>query len=76
MNHKKVLRLMQMLGIQSQIRRKRRSSSSYAPAQCVAENRLKRDFSAEKPNQKWVTDITQYHVGERGGYLSAIKGSV
>lgn len=49
MNHKKVLRLMQMLGIQSRIRRKRRSSSSYAPAQRVAENRLKRDFSAEKP---------------------------
>ncbi|MEK4076510.1 IS3 family transposase [Paenibacillus sp. FSL M7-0656] len=36
MNHKKVLRLMQMLGIQSRIRRKRRSNSSYAPAQRVA----------------------------------------
>ncbi|MGN7308874.1 IS3 family transposase, partial [Bacillus subtilis] len=73
MNHKKVLRLMQMLGIQSRIRRKRRSSSSYTPAQRVAENLLKRDFSAEKPNQKWVTDITQYRVGERWIYLSAIK---
>ncbi|WP_366290143.1 IS3 family transposase [Paenibacillus sp. AN1007] len=73
MNHKKVLRLMQMLGIQSRIRRKRRSSGPYAPAQRVAENCLKRDFSAEKPNQKWVTDITQYRVGERWIYLSAIK---
>ncbi|WP_339166293.1 IS3 family transposase [Paenibacillus sp. FSL R5-0341] len=73
MNHKKVLRLMQMLGIQSRIRRKRRSSSSYTPAQRVAENLLKRDFSAEKPNHKWVTDITQYRVGERWIYLSAIK---
>ncbi|WP_440119975.1 hypothetical protein [Paenibacillus sp. QZ-Y1] len=47
-----MLRLMQMLGIQSRIRRQRRSSSSYSPAQRVAENRLKQDFSAEKPNQK------------------------
>ncbi|MDK8193181.1 IS3 family transposase [Paenibacillus sp. UMB7766-LJ446] len=68
MNHKKVLRLMQMLGIQSRIRRKRRSSSSYAPAERVAENRLKRHFSAEKPNQKWVTDITHYRV-ESAGYI-------
>ncbi|RAI97952.1 integrase-like protein [Paenibacillus pabuli] len=73
MNHKKVLRLMQRLGIQSRIRRKRRSSSSYAPAQRVAENLLKRDFRAKKPNQKWVTDITQYRVGENWVYLSAIK---
>ena len=65
MNHKKVLWLMQTLGIQFRIRRKRRSSSSYVPAKRVAENHLKRDFSAEKPNQKWVTDITQYRVGER-----------
>lgn len=55
---------MQMLGIQSRFRRKRRTSSSYAPAQRVAENHLKRNFSAEKSNQKWVTDINQYRVGE------------
>lgn len=63
---------MQMLGIQSRIRRKRRSNSSYTSAQRVAENRLKRDFSAKQPNQKWVTDITQYR-GECWIYLSAIK---
>uniref|UniRef100_UPI00403F039A IS3 family transposase n=1 Tax=Paenibacillus sp. FSL H3-0457 TaxID=2921430 RepID=UPI00403F039A len=55
MSDKKVLHLMQMLGIQSRIRRKRRSSSLFAPAQRVAENHLKRDFSAEKSNQKWGT---------------------
>ncbi|WP_458125908.1 IS3 family transposase [Paenibacillus sp. Z3-2] len=73
MNHKKVLRLMQALGIQSRIRRKRRFRGSYIAAVRVAENRLKRDFTVEKPNQKWVTDITQYRVGERWVYLSAIK---
>lgn len=38
-----------------------------------SKNRLKRDYSAEKLNQKWVTDITQYRVGERWVYFSAIK---
>jgi transposase InsO family protein len=63
MSHKKVLCLMQTPGIQSRIRRKRRFNSSYAPAQRVAENNLKRDFSAEKPNQRWVTTLPS--IGRR-----------
>ncbi len=39
----------------------------------MAENLLKRDFTAAKPKQKWVTDVTLYRVGERWLYLSAIK---
>lgn len=31
------------------------------------------DFTAERPNQKWLTDVTQYRVGERWLYLSAVK---
>ncbi|WP_169449376.1 IS3 family transposase [Paenibacillus assamensis] len=73
MNHKKVLRLMQKLGLQASIRRKRRFNMTYQVAERVAENLLKRDFKAEKPNQKWVTDVTQYRVGERWLYLSAVK---
>ena len=42
----------------------------------VAENVLKRDFNASRPNEKWVTDVTEfkwYEVGEkRKLYLSAI----
>lgn len=73
-NHKKVLRLMQEMGIRSIIRRKGRSSpqgDGLTPR--VAENLLQRDFTAELPNQKWVTDITQYGVGDQWLYLSAIK---
>ncbi|MCI1776683.1 MULTISPECIES: IS3 family transposase [Paenibacillus] len=73
MNHKKVLRLMQKLGLQSNIRRKRRFNTAYHAGERVAENLLKRNFTAEKPNQKWVTDVTQYRVGERWLYLSAVK---
>lgn len=67
-NHKKVLRLMQLLGLKAIIRRKRAYRSTYQAAESegrVAENLLKRDFTAEKPNQKWVTDVTQFRVGDR-----------
>ncbi|MBX4150677.1 IS3 family transposase [Paenibacillus lautus] len=48
MNHKKVLRLMQKLGIQASIRRNRRFKMTYQAAERVAENLLKRAFAAEK----------------------------
>lgn len=73
MNHKKILRLMQQLGLQAKIRRKRRLNVTYPTDERVAENLLKRNFTAEKPNQKWVTDVTQYRVGDRWLYLSAVK---
>ena len=73
MNHKKVLRLMQTLGLQSKVRRKRRYAYSADAAGLVAENLLKQNFEAKKPNEKWVTDLTQYRVGERWLYLSAVK---
>lgn len=73
MNHKKVLRLMQVLGIRSRIRRKHRCNYASSTEGRVAKNRLKQDFKAEAPNHKWVTDITQYRVGDSWLYLSAIK---
>ncbi|WP_375295271.1 transposase [Paenibacillus sp.] len=39
----------------------------------VADNVLKRNFKADKPNQKWVTDVTQYRVYDTWVYLSVIK---
>ncbi|AIQ34020.1 transposase [Paenibacillus sp. FSL R5-0345] len=73
MNHKKVLRIMRDLGIRSRIRRKHRCNYATSEGDRVAKNILKRDFKADAPNQKWVTDITQYRVGEKWLYLSAIK---
>ena len=37
------------------------------------ENRLSRNFHADKPNQKWVTDISYIHTKEGVLYLSVIK---
>lgn len=72
-NHKKVLRLMQEMGLRSRIRRKHRCNYSSSVGGRVAENILQRDFDADAPNRKWVTDITQYRVRDTWLYVSAIK---
>ena len=38
----------------------------------IAPNLLNRDFYAEKPNQKWVTDVTEFHLFGEKLYLSPI----
>uniref|UniRef100_UPI001C3F359D IS3 family transposase n=1 Tax=Brevibacillus dissolubilis TaxID=1844116 RepID=UPI001C3F359D len=73
-NHKKVLRLMQEMGIRSIIRVKRKSNpQGDGSVPRVAENLLQRNFTAKAPTEKWVTDITQYAVADTWLYLSAIK---
>jgi putative transposase len=73
-NHKAVLRLMNKLGIRSNARmprmyKKLEESALYHRA----ENVLNRDFSASKPNQKWVTDVTYVHTRQGWAFLSTIK---
>jgi len=72
-NHKSISRLMNIAGIQSVIRRKKPRYKRAHP-QHIAENLLNREFTAEKPNEKWVTDVTEFKYGSsRKAYLSAIK---
>lgn len=63
---------MKKLGIQS-VARRRRPYIHYGQAIHRYENVLNRDFQAERPNQKWVTDITYIHTHQGILYLSAIK---
>lgn len=69
LNHKTVRRLMQELSLKSRIRVKKYRSyrGQYGRA---APNLLERKFSAERPNQKWVTDVTEFRVKEKKLYLS------
>jgi transposase InsO family protein len=72
-NHKRIYRLMKVAGIQSVIRKKKKAYKRSTP-QHVAENVLNREFTAEKPNEKWVTDVTELKYGSsKKAYLSAIK---
>jgi len=72
-NHKKVLRLMQEMRLRSRVRRKHRYYYAASKGGRVTENVLQRNFEADAPNQKWVTDVTQYRVVDTWLYLSAIK---
>jgi transposase InsO family protein len=73
----RVLRICRYLNIKSTVK--------YRPAGCtisdknpqhIAENVLNRDFHADRPNDKWVTDVTEFKYYEDGEkrkvYLSAI----
>lgn len=70
-NHKTVQRLMIMMGLKSRVRPKRYKSYRGNVGK-VADNVLSRDFSATKPNQKWVTDVTEFNVSGQKVYLSPI----
>ena len=64
---------MKKLRIHSVIRKKKKKYISSTP-ETIAENKLGRDFYADAPNKKWVTDVTEFKVpGENKKlYLSAI----
>lgn len=70
-NHKTVSKLMGSLGLKSLIRRKKYRSYKGEVGK-IAPNLLKRKFLAEKPNQKWATDITEFKVNDKKIYLSPI----
>jgi len=60
-NRKRVRRLMKLLGVKSVIRRKRSKYIQSTP-EISAKNVLSRDFNATKPNEKWVTDVTEFKI--------------
>lgn len=74
-NKKRIRRLMQILHIKSVCRKKKYNYIKSTP-EVTAENILNRQFYADAPNEKWLTDVTEfkYQVGENTKklYLSAI----
>lgn len=70
-NHKTVQRLMAQLHLKSLVRRKKYRSYRGEVGR-VAPNLLNRQFSASEPNQKWVTDVTEFNVGGQKLYLSPV----
>lgn len=70
-NHKRVQRLMVDQGLKSFVRPKRYRSYRGQIGK-IAPNVLKRNFTAQKPNQKWVTDVTEFKVAGQKVYLSPI----
>lgn len=71
-NHKTVAKLMNLLSLKSIQRSKRRYSSYQGTVGKITDNLLNRNFKAKEPNQKWVTDITEFKVHNEKLYLSPI----
>ena len=76
-NDKRVLRICRKKGIKSTIKYANNGCTRQAGnPQFIAENILNREFSADAPNQKWLTDVTEfkYYVAQEVHkvYLSAI----
>jgi len=71
-NPKTVLRVMQKYGLLSEVRRRRkyRYTGEYLHKY---PNSLNRQFTAERPNQKWATDISYIHTNQGVLYLSIIR---
>jgi len=71
-NPKTVLRVMRKYGLLSEIRRRKKYRRMGQHLHIYA-NHLNRNFYANKPNQKWVTDISYIHTAQGVLYLSAIR---
>jgi transposase InsO family protein len=70
-NPKTILRVMQKYNLLSAVRRKK--YRNYGEYLHRYPNLLNRDFKAEKPNQKWVTDISYIKTNQGTLYLSVIR---
>ena len=62
---------MNNLGLKSLIRRKKYKSYKGEEGK-IAPNILQREFKAEKPHEKWVTDVTEFKVKGKKLYLSPV----
>ena len=68
---KTILRVMQKYNLLSEVRRKK--YHNYGNVLHKYDNLLDRDFKADKPNQKWVTDISYIKTQQGTLYLSVIR---
>ena len=70
-NHKRIQRIMHQLALHGK-RPKEKYHSYKGEVGKVAENIINRDFRAEKPMQKWTTDVSQFNLPWGKCYISPI----
>ena len=68
----RVARLMRCHGLKAKQLRRHRTTTKRAQGVRAAPNRLQRDFSTTRPNEKWVADITYIRTAEGWLYLAAV----
>ena len=70
-NHKTVQRLMVGMQLKSEVRPKKYRSYKGEVGR-IAPDLIKRQFTAQRANQKWVTDVTEFNVAGEKLYLSPV----
>jgi putative transposase len=68
----RIARLMRQAGLRAKSRRPYKITTRGNPRHPIAENLLARDFTAARPNQKWVADITYIATGQGWLYLATV----
>lgn len=71
-NHKLVYKLMDELGLKSKVRVKRKYNSYKGTVSHIAKNVLDREFTPDKLNSVWASDVTEFRVVGTKVYLSPI----
>ena len=71
-NHKRIERIMKQEGLRSKVAKKFKATTNSKHNLPVAENLLNREFTATKPNQKMVSDITYLWTEEGWLYIAGV----
>jgi putative transposase len=71
-NHKRVGRLMRQSGLVGLSNRKRWRRGGPARVLAPAPDLLERDFSATRPNERWVADISEFETSEGRLYVAGV----
>lgn len=72
-NRKRIIRLMQQQGLVARVRKRYKRTTMSDHDQPIADNLLRQQFTAARPNHRWVGDTTELRIGQSGkAYLAAI----
>lgn len=69
---KTVLKLMREMGIRCKIKGKKYQSYIKGKGRHTVQNLMARNFKAAQPNEKWVTDVTEFKVGKQKLFFSPV----
>lgn len=72
LSEKIIRRIMQEEGLEVRVKKRRKYSSYQGEISPSVSNELQRDFHADKPNEKWLTDLTEFAIPAGKVYLTPI----
>jgi putative transposase len=72
-SRKRIIRLMQEEGLKARVRKRYKGTTMRDHDRPVADNLLQQEFTAERPNQRWVGDTSELRIGDQGkAYLAVV----